>query len=136
MVLKKNDFPRLGEFVIGRVVDIQHMYVYVDLIDYVGLSSEPHARGMIHISEISSRWIKNVRNYVRVGQKIVVRVLRVEMMKGHVDLSMRRVNTAQKKNRIKEWKYATKFEKLLQFLCDETKMTLEEAYNEIHAQEN
>jgi translation initiation factor 2 subunit 1 len=130
MVKSRNKFPREGEFIVAKIHEVQDQYVYVDLIDYEGLDYERNARGMIHISEISSRWIKNIRNYVRVGQRVVLRVLRVDAEKGHVDLSLRRVNSAQKENRLKEWKYAVKFENLLQFLTETegVNLTLDEAY--------
>jgi translation initiation factor 2 subunit 1 len=130
MVKSKDKFPREGKFVVAKVTEVQHQYVYVDLIDFEGLDSEEHARGMIHISEISSRWIKNIRNYVRIGQRVVLRVLRVDPEKGHVDLSLRRVNSAQRENRMKEWKYGLKFENLLQFLTETEgiNMTLDKAY--------
>jgi translation initiation factor 2 subunit 1 len=130
MVKSRTPFPKEGEFVIGRVVDIQQQYIYVDLLDYEGLPSEKYAQGMIHISEISSRWIKNIRNFARVGQRIVVRVLRVDQSKGHVDLSLRRVNSAQKDNRMKEWKYAVKYENLLQFFTEAegVNLNLDQAY--------
>ncbi len=130
MVRSRTKFPKEGEFIVGKIADIQQQYVYVDLIDYKGLDTEETARGMIHISEISSRWIKNIRNYVRIGQRVVLRVFRVNPEKGHVDLSLRKVNSAQKENRIKEWKYALKYENLLQFLVDvdETDLTLDDAY--------
>jgi len=133
MVKSRTKFPREGEFVVAKVTEVQNQYVYVNLIDFDGLDSEESARGMIHISEISSRWIKNIRNYVRIGQRIVLRVLRVDVDKGHVDLSLRRVNSAQRENRIKEWKYALKFENLLQFLTETEgiNMTLDEAYESI-----
>ncbi len=132
MPKSRNLFPREGEFVVAKVIEIQNQYVYVELLDYKGLPSEPFARGMIHISEISSRWIKNIRNFVREGQRIVLRVIRVDIEKGHVDLSYRRTNDAQRKNKMKEWKYAVKYENLLQFLADEyDNMTLDEAYEKI-----
>ncbi len=129
MVKSRTKFPKEGEFVIARVVEIEKQYVYVDLIDYEGLPSERMARGMVHISEISSRWIKNVRNFVRINQVIVLRVLKVDEYKGHVDCSLRRVNSAQKDRRMKEHKYATKYENLLQFLAEEQNISLDEAYN-------
>ncbi|MFX1411335.1 MAG: translation initiation factor IF-2 subunit alpha [Promethearchaeota archaeon] len=130
MVKSRTNFPREGEFVIGKVMEIENQYVYVDLVDYEGLPSEEFAKGFIHVSEISSRWIKNIRNYVRIGQRVVLRVLRVDPQKGHVDLSLRRVNSAQRENRLKEWKYAVKFENLLQFLIEEgIDLTVNEAYD-------
>ncbi len=131
MVKSRTNFPREGEFLIGKIKQVENQYVYVDLIDYTGLVSEEFAKGFIHISEISSRWIKNIRNYVRIGQRVVLRVLRVDPQKGHVDLSLRRVNSAQKENRLKEWKYAVKFENLLQFLIETEgiNLTLDQAYD-------
>ncbi len=131
MVKSRTNFPREGEFVIGKIKQIENQYVYVDLVDYTGLASEEFVKGFIHVSEISSRWIKNIRNYVRIGQRVVLRVLRVDPQKGHVDLSLRRVNSAQKENRLKEWKYAVKFENLLQFLTETEgiNLTLDQAYD-------
>ncbi|MHA1726181.1 MAG: translation initiation factor IF-2 subunit alpha [Promethearchaeota archaeon] len=131
MVRSRTKFPSEGEFVVARVREIQDQHVYVDLLDYEGLEHEETARGMVHISEISSRWVKNIRNYLREGQRVVLRVLRVDPVKGHVDLSYRRTNSAQRENRMKEWKYAIKYENLLHFLAREANMTLDEAYDMI-----
>ncbi len=45
--------------------------------------------GLLHVSEISSSWIRNIRDFVREGQKMVLKVLRVDLEKGHIDLSLR-----------------------------------------------
>ncbi|MBY9007678.1 MAG: S1 RNA-binding domain-containing protein [Candidatus Lokiarchaeota archaeon] len=132
MPKSRNPFPKEGEFIVAKVTDIENQYVYVELLDYEGLPSEKLARGMIHVSEISSRWIKNIRTHLREGQRIVLRVIRVDLEKGHVDLSYRRTNDAQRKNRMKEWKYAVKYENLLQFLADEyDDLKLDNAYEQI-----
>jgi translation initiation factor 2 subunit 1 len=130
MVKNREKFPREGAFIMGRVVDIQAQYIYVDLPDYEGLPSEKTARGMIHISEISSRWVKNIRSIVRIGQRLVLRVVKVVPDKGQIDLSLRRVNSAQKDLITKEHKYANKFENLLQFLTEMEgiDLTLDQAY--------
>jgi translation initiation factor 2 subunit 1 len=130
MVKNRNPFPKEGAFIMGRVVDIQKQYIYVDLPDYDGLLSEETARGMIHISEISSRWVRNIRSIVRVGQRIVLRVVKVVPEKGQIDLSLRRVNSAQKALIAKEHKYANKFEILLQFLTETEgiDLTLDQTY--------
>ncbi|MFX0048213.1 MAG: S1 RNA-binding domain-containing protein [Candidatus Hermodarchaeota archaeon] len=130
MVKNKENFPSEGAFIMGRVVDIQDQYIYVDLPDYDGLPSEETARGMIHISEISSRWVKNIRSIVRIGQRLVLRVVKVVPDKGQIDLSLRRVNSAQKDLITKEHKYANKYENLLQFLVETEgiDLTLDQAY--------
>ena len=133
MVKNKNPFPKEGTFIMARVVDIQKQYIYVDLPDYDGLPSEETARGMIHISEISSRWVRNIRSIVRIGQRIVLRVVKVVPDKGQIDLSLRRVNSGQKDLIAKEHKYANKFENLLQFLTETEgiDLTLDNAYETI-----
>ena len=133
MVKNKNPFPKEGAFIMARVVDIQKQYIYVDLPDYDGLPSEETARGMIHISEISSRWVRNIRSIVRIGQRIVLRVVKVVPDKGQIDLSLRRVNSGQKDLIAKEHKYANKFENLLQFLTETEgiDLTLDNAYETI-----
>jgi translation initiation factor 2 subunit 1 len=133
MVKNKNSFPKEGAFIMARVVDIQQQYIYVDLPDYRGLPSEETARGMIHISEISSRWVRNIRSVVRIGQRIVLRVVKVVPDKGQIDLSLRRVNSGQKDLIAKEHKYANKFENLLQFLTETEgiDLTLDNAYETI-----
>jgi len=130
MVKNKDPFPKEGAFIMGRVVDIQKQYIYVDLPDYDGLPSEKTAEGMIHISEISSRWVRNIRSIVRIGQRVVLRVVKVVPDKGQIDLSLRRVNSAQKELIAKEHKYANKFENLLQFLTEMEgiDLTLGQAY--------
>ncbi len=133
MVRTKSNFPREGEFIVGKVFEIQDQHVMVDLVDYRGLGTNPDecAVGMIHITEISTRWVRNIRSHVKAGQRVVLRVLRVDTVKGHVDLSLRRVNSAQKDIRLKEWKYAVKYENLLQFLADQTGQTLDQVYDSV-----
>lgn len=130
MVKNESPFPKEGQFLMGRVADIQSQYIYVDLPDYDGLPSEDCARGMIHISEVSSRWVRNIRSIVRINQRLVLRVIKVVPDKGQIDLSLRRVNSAQKDIVQKEYKYANKYENLLQFLTevDGINLTLDEAY--------
>ena len=87
--------------------------------------------GFIHISEVASTWIKNIRDFVKEGQKVVAKVLNVDVAKGHIDLSIRRVSEAQRKNKIQEWKRSQKSDKLLEIASKEVKKTLNQAYKEV-----
>jgi len=60
---------------------------------------ENNGEGSIVMSEIAAGRIRNIRDYVSPGKKIVCKVLRAE--KGRVDLSLRRV-TAREKDEMKE----------------------------------
>ena len=76
----------------------------VDYGTYVKLDEYDEREGLIHISEIASTWVKNIRDYVREGQKLVLKVLRVSPQKSQIDLSLRRVTGREKAEKMLEWK--------------------------------
>lgn len=87
---KNFNFPEEGEVLLGKVERIIGTSVFIKLIDY-------GKEGVMNFSEVSPGRIRNIRNYVKIGQKIVCKVLRVDKIKGHIDLSLRRVSTREKK---------------------------------------
>ncbi|TFF87885.1 MAG: translation initiation factor IF-2 subunit alpha [Promethearchaeota archaeon] len=126
MVVKRREWPEVGEFVIGTATNIEGHGAYVELEEY------NNKEGLIHISEIASSWVRNIRNYVRENQKVVVKVIDVNPAKGHINLSLRRVNQNQRQAKRKEWKRAQKAEGLLKLALEEVNegKTLEDAYRE------
>jgi translation initiation factor 2 subunit 1 len=86
----KNEFPEEDEVLLGTVTKLIGTSVFVQLEEY---SKE----GVISFSEVAPGRIRNLRDYVRPGQKIVTKVLRVDKIHGHVDLSLRRVSAKEKK---------------------------------------
>ena len=125
MVRRKNDFPEKGELVIGTVKDINPYSVFVSLDEY------PGRVGMVHVSEIARKWVRDVRDWVKIGEKIVCVVMETDREKDHVTLSMKRVDENQKNRRMQAWKRDEKGEKLLGILAREKNMTLEKIYEEI-----
>jgi len=81
---------------------------------YASLDAYGGKEGMIHISEIASGWIKNIRRHVKEGQKTVCKVLKVDENKEQIDLSMRRVKDSQRSWKSEQWKRERKSENLLQ----------------------
>ena len=116
---KKSEFPEVGELVIGTVQDVFPYGAFVKLDEYDKV-------GMIHIKEISSAWVKNIRNHVREGQKVVIKVLRVVPDRGHIDLSLRRTTAQQRKLKIQQYKREKKAEKLLEYYSSENSLSKEE----------
>ncbi|MEM4641449.1 MAG: S1 RNA-binding domain-containing protein [Candidatus Pacearchaeota archaeon] len=80
----------MNEVVLGTVDRIIGTSVFVKLKDY-------SLEGVIIFSEVAPGRIRNIRDYVMPGQKIAVKVLRVDKAKKHVDLSLRRVSAQEKK---------------------------------------
>ncbi len=106
MLLKREGFPEEDELVLCTVTNIFHHGVFVNVEEY-------GKGGMIHISEVSPGRIRNIRDFVREGKKVVCKVLRVNEEKGYIDLSLRRVNERQRKEKINEIKQEQKAEKII-----------------------
>ncbi|MBI4148742.1 translation initiation factor IF-2 subunit alpha [Candidatus Woesearchaeota archaeon] len=107
MLLKKQGFPQDEELVLCTVTNIQYHSVFVQLDEY-------GRTGLIHISEISPGRIRNIRDYVTEGKKVVCKVLQVNQEKGHIDLSLRRVNEAQKREKLNDVKKEQLAEKIIE----------------------
>lgn len=100
--MKYSGWPEPGELVVGDVDEIADFGVFVDLDEY------EDKRGLCHISEVASGWIKNVRDHVREGQTVVAKVLEVDESSNQIDLSIKDVNEHQRKETIQDWKNAQK----------------------------
>ncbi|TMT85726.1 translation initiation factor IF-2 subunit alpha [Haloterrigena sp. H1] len=96
--MKYSGWPDPGELVVGKIDEIEDFGVFVDLEEY------EDKRGLIHISEVASGWIKNVRDHVREGQIVVCKVLDVDESSQQIDLSLKDVNDHQRSDKIQEWK--------------------------------
>jgi translation initiation factor 2 subunit 1 len=126
MAIRKQEWPEVGDLVIATVETVTDYGAYVKLDEY-------GKKGLLHISEISSSWIRNIRDFVREGQKIVLKVLRVDVEKGHVDLSLRRVTKREKIEKIMFWKKERKAEALLRSIAEKTGLSFEDVYEKVGA---
>jgi len=103
--MKYEGWPEPGELVVGKVDEIEDFGVFVDLEEY------EDKRGLVHISEVASGWIKNVRDHVREGQTVVAKVLDVDTDAQQIDLSIKDVNDHQRSDAIQDWKNEQKADK-------------------------
>ncbi|KAL8445431.1 hypothetical protein Emag_005117 [Eimeria magna] len=79
-------FPNPEELVMVKVQRIAEMGAYVSLLEYNNME------GMILMSELSKRRFRSVTKLVKVGRLEAVMVLRVDAVKGYIDLSKSRVS--------------------------------------------
>lgn len=70
-----------GKIVTGCVTGIEKYGVFVGLDEFYS--------GLIHISEISSNFVRNIYDYVSIGETIQVRVMDTDEENYHVKLSIR-----------------------------------------------
>ena len=125
MLLKKKGFPEEDEVVMCTVSKIHFHSVFVNIDEYGGRT------GLIHISEVSPGRIRNLRDYVVEGKKVVCKVLRVDKEKGHIDLSLRRVTVGQKKAKANGIKQEQKAEKIIEFVARNLKVDTVPLYNQL-----
>ena len=124
-MVKRNEYPEDGELVVGTVTEAKGYGAFVKLEEYPGKA------GFIHIAELATGWVKYVRDHVRENQKVVCKVTNVDRSKGHVDLSLKRVNEHQRREKISEWKNEQKAEKLFEMLAKELGRDLQQFYEEV-----
>ena len=122
MLYRKQGLPGEDEVLLCTVTNVQYNSVFCALDEYPGLS------GMIHISEVTAGRIRNIREYVQEGRKIVCKVLHVDQAKGHIDLSLRRVMEGQRREKNAAIKQELKAENLLTHVAKELKTDIKELY--------
>jgi translation initiation factor 2 subunit 1 len=121
MAERKPEWPEVGDLVIATIETVTDYGAYAKLDEY-------NKRGLLHVSEISSSWIRNIHDFVREGQKAVLKVLRVDTEKGHIDLSLRRVTKRERIEKVLSWKKDRKAETLLREVAEKVGLSHEEVY--------
>lgn len=110
-------YPEVGDLVVASVTRVVDYGAYIKLDEYEGVE------GLIHISEIASTYVKNIRVHVREGQKLVLKVLRVSSQRAQVDLSLRRVTGREKSEKMLEWKKVKKADSIIKGAAERLKAT-------------
>jgi translation initiation factor 2 subunit 1 len=113
------EYPQEGDLVIATVNKIHYHSIFCNLDEYENLS------GMLHISEVAPGRIRNINEYVKEGKVVIVKVLRVDKNKGHIDLSLRRVTEAQRKQKAASRKQEALVENIITQIAKTTDTTEE-----------
>ena len=80
-----------GQIVEGKITGIQPYGAFVAL--------EHHVSGLIHISEISDGYVKDISKFVSVGDVVKLKVLECDDKSSHVKLSLKALQKAHTRNR-------------------------------------
>ena len=119
------ELPEEGELVIGTVTSIRNFGAFVTLDEYA------KREAFIHLSEVATGWVKYIRDHIREGQKIVARVLRVDPSKGQIDLSLKRINDHQRREKVQAWKNEQRALRLVDQVAKSLKITADEAVDQV-----
>lgn len=87
-----------GKIVQGTVTGIETYGIFVSLDEYYS--------GLIHISEISHNYVKNIHDCVKIGDTIYVEIIGMDNDSSHLSLSIKNINhlkkTVLRKKKIQE----------------------------------
>ena len=75
----------VGSIVEGKVTGLTDFGAFVEL--------EDGSTGMVHISEVSASYVKNIRDHLKEGQTVRVKVISAE--NGRINLSIKKAETPQ-----------------------------------------
>ena len=125
MVRHRSEWPSIEELVMCTVTKVFAQGAFVAMDEYGG------KEGMVHLSEVASGWVKNIRDFVRENQKVVCKVLGGDTKRQHVDLSIRRVKDGERRWKAQRVKLNQRSEKLLEMAAIKLGKTLDQAYDEI-----
>lgn len=117
-------WPEEGELVVATVKEISPYGAYVTLDEY------GNKEGFLHLSEVSTSWVRNIRDFVREGRKVVLKVLRVDLKRGQVDLSLKRVTDRERREALLEWRQRRRGRFLLNLLSQRLKQPYAKVYEE------
>lgn len=79
---------KVNDEVTGIVTGIESYGIFVNVDEYSGL---------IHISEISENFVRNVGDFAIVGDKIKVKVIEIDENNKHLKLSIKALSETKKK---------------------------------------
>jgi translation initiation factor 2 subunit 1 len=97
-MLSEKGLPEPGEIVVCTVREVTSHGVYVNLDQYAGLN------GFLHVSEISTGWVRNIERFAKPQQRLVLKVIRANKQRQEIDLSLRQVTNEERRAKVIEWK--------------------------------
>lgn len=81
-----------GDIVTGKVTGIENYGIFISIDDNLS--------GLIHISEISSSYVRNISDYVEIDEVIKARVIESDDVSGHLRLSIKNLQYRENSKRI------------------------------------
>ena len=107
------DGPQEGELVVCTAREVKQNGAYVDLDEFPGIE------GFIFIGEVASGWIKNIRAFVRPGQRMICKVMRERKDGKSLELSLKSVSEERKRDRLQQWKNEERAKQLLKVIGEQ-----------------
>ncbi|MCH3960935.1 MAG: CvfD/Ygs/GSP13 family RNA-binding post-transcriptional regulator [Solobacterium sp.] len=85
---------QIGQIVEGKITGIQPYGAFVSL--------DKHTSGLIHISEISDGFIRDINSFVKVGDTVKAKIIDFDNTTNQARLSIKALNHSRVRNRRKQ----------------------------------
>jgi len=102
-MVKKKGLPKWGELVLCTVTRITPFAAWCTLDEYEREDGSA-VEGMIHVSEVAGKWVKDIRKFIKPNKQYVTKVVRIDYQKGHLNLSLKRVSKFDKKEKVENFR--------------------------------
>jgi polyribonucleotide nucleotidyltransferase len=79
--------PEVGKLYKGKVTRIENFGAFVEIL--------PNKNGLVHVSELSDSFVKNVTDVLKIGDEVVAKIIEIDNM-GRVNLSIKQVSEDEK----------------------------------------
>jgi len=117
-------YPEQDELVLATVKKLLPYGAFLALEEYPGRD------GFLHVSQVSSGWVRNIREHLKEGQRLVVKVTTIDLQKQQIDLSLKQVSEADKKRKLAAHQAEKKSIKFLEIAAVKLKKDPKKAYAE------
>ncbi|MBN2101585.1 MAG: hypothetical protein JW716_01800 [Candidatus Aenigmarchaeota archaeon] len=121
--MKKSGKPEFNELVVCRITTINPNSAFAKLVEYENLT------GMIHVSEVARRWVRNIREFLKENQYLVCTIMKIDG--NHISLSAKRVSDEQASRKMNEFKREQKSLKMLEILAKNMHIDFEKIQDNI-----
>ena len=98
---------------------------------WCALEEYPDTEGMIHISEVAGKWVRNIKKFVKPKKQYVAKVVKVDKEKNLISLSLKRVSRYEERDKWNEYRKEQRAEKILEQAAKELNRNLNQAYDEV-----
>jgi len=95
-----------GDILLGRVTGITNFGAFVEFEDC--------KTGLVHISEVSDTYVKDIRNFLKEDDEVKVKVINIDE-DGKIELSIKQLETPNKRiEHAPEWTFEEKMERFME----------------------